>query len=211
MSTPPSPPAKRCSPNRPASTPSPDGSPAAHAGLTPGDRLRRVGEQARVLTLADLQWALHRASPDGTTIPVTFVRDGATRSTEVELEAGWKRGSVAEYAWRPYKWALSPAPGFGGDLLTPDERKTLGLDEDAFGLRVTYIVNWGEKAHRGRAVQAAGLRNGDVVLAFAGRTDFPSVAWFHAWVRLTRTAGDEVEIEILRDGKRRTLRYRLPR
>src|SRR5690606_15696680 len=88
------------------------GTPAARAGLAAGDRLLRVGEQPRVATIGDLSFALHRAAAGATRIPLTYVRDGVVRSAELELEAGWKRSPPDEYAWRPYKWNLSPAPGF---------------------------------------------------------------------------------------------------
>lgn len=185
---------------------------AARAGIRPGDRLRRLGAQRRVRTIADVSWALHELPAGDARAAVAFVRgDGAREiAAELELTAGWKRCAPEDYAWRPYKWNLSPAPGFGGPGLDAAERQRLGIDAGVFAFRVQYLVDWGERAHRGRAAKAAGLRKGDVVVAFAGKSDFASVDHFHAWVRLTRTAGEEVEIVVLRDGARHTLRYALP-
>lgn len=188
-------------------------SPAADVGLRAGDRLLSLGAQSSVRTLGDVQWALHVASPGPTELAATWARgegEQAAMSGAIALAAGWKRGTSEEYAWRPYKWNLSPAPGFGGALLTRERKRVLSLPEDAFAMRVDYLVTWGERAHRGRAARAAGLREGDVVLAFAGKSDFASQDHFHAWVRLTRQVGESVEIVVWRNGKRMPLRYELP-
>jgi predicted metalloprotease with PDZ domain len=183
---------------------------AARAGLQAGDRLLRLGAQPRVRTMADAQWALHLAAPGDTGIELTFARDGRERAATLQLEAGWKARSPEAYAWRPYKWNLSPAPGFGGPALNADEKRALGLEPAQFAFRVQYLVNWGENAHRGRAAAKAGIRTGDVVLSFAGKHDFVSIDHFHAWVPLTRRAGEEVEVVLLRGGEKRTVRYALP-
>jgi S1-C subfamily serine protease len=186
------------------------GSPAVASGLRAGDELLSLGEQSSVKTLSDVQWALHRAPFAAIDLPVRYRRDGDEHAATLVLADGWKRCPPEHYAWRPYKWTLSPAPGFGGPMLEGAQKRALGLDGDAFAFQVQYIVDWGERAHRGRAVRAAGLRKGDVVVSFAGKHDFVSVEHFHAWVRLTRTAGEEVEIAVLRDGERHVLRYALP-
>lgn len=72
-------------------------------------------------------------------------------------------------------------------------------------------MTWGEHAHRGRAAAKAGIREGDVILAFAGKSDFASVDHFHAWVPLTHRAGEVVAIEVLRTGERLTFELALPR
>ena len=185
-------------------------SPAARAGLQRGDRLLHVGVQARVRTIADLEWALHKASPAATRVPLSFVRGGQTRRAELVLSAGWKRCQPEDYAWRPYKWNLSPAAGFGGPALAASEKQKLGLLPGRFAFRVNYIVDWGERAARGAAVTKAGIRKGDIVLAFAGKDDFLSVDHFHAFVALACRAGQEVEVVLLRAGERKVVQLVLP-
>ncbi len=184
-------------------------SPAARAGLRPGDLLLALGEQRVVRTFSDVQWALHRADAGGTKLPIAFRRDGAEHRAELDLAAGWKQCPPEEYAWRPYKWNLSPHAAFGGPLLDQAERRALGID-GPWALRVGYIVDWGERAAGGRAVRAMGLRKGDVVVSFGGKDDFASIDHFHAWVALTQQVGKETEVVVLRDGRRVPLRYRLP-
>ncbi|MCA8976091.1 MAG: PDZ domain-containing protein [Planctomycetes bacterium] len=185
-------------------------SPAATAGLRAGDVLLQLGN-ARILTFADVQWQLHNTRSGQTVLPLSFRREDEESSTNLLLAADWKRCDPADYAWRPYKWTLSPAPGFGGPTLDAEQKAKLGLAPEQFAMRVRYLVTWGERAHRGRAAAGAGLEQCDVLLSFAGKSDFTSTAHFHAWVRLTRKADEEVEFVVLRGGECRRLRYRLPR
>ncbi|MCK5942659.1 MAG: PDZ domain-containing protein, partial [Planctomycetes bacterium] len=160
--------------------------------------------------------ALHGLDAGATEVEVTFARgddrgSDARRTATLRLPAGWKRTTARDYAWRPFKWGLSPAPGFGGPALDRAQKERLGIDPGAFAFRVQYLVTWGANAHRGRAAAAAGIRNDDVVVSFDGRDDFDSVAHGHAWVRLTKRAGETVEVVVLRGGKRRTIPFRLPK
>jgi hypothetical protein len=186
------------------------GSPAAAAGLQPGDRLLRLGAQRRVRTIADVQWALHQLPATATKVALRRERDGEERDAEMLLPAGWKQCPPEEYAWRPYQWNLSPDPGFGGPALGAGQKQELGLPADAFAFRIQYLIDWGDKAHRGRAAAKAGIRRNDVVLSIAGKSDFRSVQHLQAWVRLTKQVGEEVDVVLLRDGERRTVRYALP-
>ncbi|MCA8947885.1 MAG: PDZ domain-containing protein [Planctomycetes bacterium] len=190
-----------------------DDSPAAAAGLRIGDELVVLAD-VPVRTLADVQWALHGLPSAATKVAVRFRRgngEDAERATELSLPAGWKHCSPADYAWRSYKWNLSPAPGFGGPLLSTGEKEKLGLPADRFALKVQYLVEWGEQAHRGRAAKAAGLRRGDIVVGYGDRDDFGSFPELFAWTALTRTPGQRTDIVVLRQGKRVTLEFELPR
>jgi hypothetical protein len=181
----------------------PDG-PAGKAGLKAGDRLDQAAAQP-LLTRADLQWALHQLPAGATTLQIETTRDGAARKVAIALPDGWKECDAREYAWRPMKWNLEPAPGFGGKALAADEKQALGLPAEAWAVRVGYLVDWGEKAATGRSAAAAGLRKGDVVVSVAGESRFDGEEHFQAWFRLTQKAGTKVAIEVLRDGKRSTL------
>ena len=183
---------------------------AQKAGLRAGDELVSLGEQRHTRTLSDVQWALHRAPFEATTLPVRYRRANEEHAAELALPTGWKRCPPEDYAWRPYKWNLSPSSGFGGPALDDAARRALAIEAGTFAFKIGYLVDWGEQAHRGRIAKAAGLRKGDVVVAFAGKHDFASVEHFHAWVALTRTAGEDTEIVVLRDGKRLVLHYPLP-
>jgi serine protease Do len=185
-------------------------SPAARAGLAAGDELVSLGSQRSVRTFADVQWALHEAPFASNQLAVTFRRGATLHTATLDLADGWKRCPPEDYAWRPMKWNLSPSPGFGGRALDAAARREAGLADAPFALKVQYLIDWGERAARGRAAHAAGLRKGDLVVAFAGKRDFTSFDHFHAWIALTLTAGAETELVVWRDGKEHTLHYRLP-
>jgi hypothetical protein len=184
-------------------------SPAARAGLQAGDRLLRLGRQSNVATLGDVQWALHHAPAGAHDLAVEWRRGATTHAAVLALAPGWKRAPPREYAWRPYKWNLAPDPGFGGGVLDAARKQKLGLDVP-FALRIDYLIDWGEKAHRGRAARRAGLRVGDIVLGIAGQTDFVSHDHFQAFVRLSCQVGEDVEVMVWRDGARVPLKLRLP-
>jgi hypothetical protein len=185
-----------------------DGSPAAAAGLRVGDRLLAAGRQ-RLLTASDLSYALHEAAPEAGRLELALERDGGRLAVELALPDGWKVADPLEFSWRPSKWDLTPAPGFGGPALDAEEKRALGVDPGAFAFRVGYLVTWGDKQRYGKEAQRAGLRKGDVVVSLAGRADFASVDHVHAWWRFTRRTGEELEVVALRGGQRRVLRLRV--
>ena len=180
------------------------GSAAAAADLKPGDRLLRLGGY-RILTFGDVQRALHEADGGKTRLPVTFDRAGLEIVGEFRLPKDWKVADPEVFAWRPSKWPLSPKPGFGGPRLGASELRAAGLPEDAFAMRVGYIVDWGDAAHTGRNAAKAGIRKGDLVLSVAGKDDFTGPDHLHAWYRLKLKAGMKVPVVVLRGGRRETL------
>jgi len=183
------------------------GSAAARAGLAAGDRILRLGQTA-IASVSDMQAALHAAPSGETRLPLRFARDGATRSTTLSLEAGWKVGDSLSFSWRPLKWPMAPAPGFGGADLGTEQKRRLGLDPDGYAFKIDYLVTWGPRAHLGRNAAKAGLRKDDVVFAINGKSDFRHQDHFHAWFRLQLRAGQHVEVRYLRGGKRRVARFK---
>jgi hypothetical protein len=155
-------------------------------------------------------FALDRAPASACRLRLRARRGAQPLETELELEAGWKAGTPLDLAWRPLKWALTPAPGFGGQPLSRAEQRALGLPE-GFAFRVDYLVTWGDTRRFGRAAAAAGLAFGDVVVAVDGRRDFESIDHLHAWWRLEVEVGSVVKLETLRDGEPRSLQLEVVR
>ena len=185
-----------------------EGSVAARAALAPGDRLLAIGGQ-RIATASDLSHALHELPDETGEVRVEIERAGRTRTTTLSLAEGWKRGDPLSFSWRPFKWALLPAPGFGGQPLSAEEKVALELDADAFAFRVGYLVTWDENQRFGHEARRAGLRKRDVVVSIGGKRDFATVAHFHSWWRLTRTVGETVAVEVIRNERRRVLEVRV--
>jgi serine protease Do len=181
------------------------GSPAARGGLSAGDTLDRLGETA-IASFADVAFALHRTAPAAKSLAYVAHRKAERITGEIPLGDGWKVATSLEYSWRPFKWRLHPQPGFGGVRLEGAELRALELPDDAFALRITYIVDWGDDARTGRNARKAGLETDDVVLSVAGKSDFASEQHLQAWFRLEQKPGETVDVVILRNGERRTVR-----
>ncbi|MBI5369314.1 MAG: PDZ domain-containing protein [Planctomycetes bacterium] len=181
---------------------------AARAGLAAGDRLTAVAGR-RVRTQGDVQWGLEEAPWGPAEVAVRFARGGEERAAKLALAAGWKDGGAAALAWRSLMWGLTPAPGFGGGALDAQEKAALGLDAQAFAMRVSYFADSGAQREQGRAARAAGIAKGDVVLAVDGVAAFASQREFQAWFRLTRAPGATVAFEVLRGKERVTVRMKL--
>ena len=176
------------------------GSIAAKSGLKPGDNIESLQGQP-LLSIADLQWVLHRAGPKET-LAATLVRDGKTIQTRVELTDGWRRGNIS---WRATTWDLRRM-ATGGLLLEelPDgKRAALGLKANELGLHVKHVGQYGEHAMAKRA----GFLNGDVIVAVAGskqrRTESELIE-----SALTLKKGESMEMTVLRGGETKTMTFR---
>ncbi|MFT7617521.1 MAG: hypothetical protein ACI97A_001160 [Planctomycetota bacterium] len=181
------------------------GSSAEALALKAGDQILSLGS-TQVLSISDFQFALHRAKASKTKIPITWVRDGQESKGSLSLVHGWKVCSPWEFAWRPMKWELSPAPGFGGRVLGERAKVKLGLARQSFALRIDYLVDWGPRGVLGKNAKKAGLRKGDILLSVNGKSDFISGDHFHSWVRLSCKVGQELRLQVKRGGKKTTLK-----
>jgi serine protease Do len=180
------------------------GSSAAYAGLKRGDRLLSMGGRS-MASASDVMFALEQKSAAAGQVELSVERGGTILPLQIKLASGWKRGTSEGFAWRPLKWAMTPAPGFGGPRLNSKVLQELGLPADSFAFRIQYMVTWGDNKRYGQAAAKAGLRKGDVVISVGGKSDFDSIEHFHAWWRLKVNFGQELKIEYLREGKRGSL------
>ncbi len=173
------------------------GSPAARAGLQPGDVLQRLNGQP-VASIADVQYALHVA-PKAGTVTAHWQRDGRELRGTLELPAGWRESDIS---WRPSMWQLSPAAAVQGKDLSPEEKRQLGLSEKRLAFRQgSYLPD---------AAKAGGLREGDIILGIGGRELEMTALQFNAYVRLNYNVGDRVTYDVLRDGRRLKVPVTLP-
>jgi hypothetical protein len=169
-------------------------SPAARAGLVAGDLLQSLNSQPLIST-ADVQWVLHNV-PSEAKLPVTFVRAGKPMSQEISLAGDWKKSDIA---WRASTWY-----GLRGGLkvlpLTESERKTHGIAADKLALAVKGI--FGKNT---AALQAAGLKNGDIIVAVDGQDADLTESEFLVRLRLDHDPQEKVKFTVLRGNDRREL------
>lgn len=177
---------------------------AKAAGVKQGDRIVSIGGSG-ALSFGDVQRALQDAPWDARKLPVVLLRGERRITVGIHLEKGWKKPTPEVYAWRGMKWPMTPMPGFGGPLLTAEEKAALSLPAGSWAFRVQYLVTWGPHAKAGRRAHEAGIRKGMVVHEVDGRSDFRDMAHFQAWFRMTRRPGKAVRIKVLQNGTPRTL------
>jgi serine protease Do len=161
------------------------GSPAAKAGLKPGDVVRKfngqpVGDSAELL-------AKVASTPPGTPVTLEILRNGQPQTITVTLE---QRPSNLAYSGgqnkSPNQGALR---GVAVQNLTSDLRKQLGLPSDAHGVVVTEVDP--------NSPAAQVLTQGDVIMSI-NRHDVNSVADFN---RLAAEAKGQTLLRVMRQGQ----------
>ena len=169
-------------------------SPAAAAGIAAGDELVSLNKQPLVST-ADVQWVLH-TSPNETKLPVTVTRDGKTVEKQIVLSGEWKK---ADIAWRASSW-YGLRQGVKFEPLAKAERESRGIGSDKLALAIRGLFGRG-----GPKLQNAGLKTGDVIVAFNDETADLSESEFLANLRLNHGPQDSVKFTILRGDKRQEI------
>ncbi len=155
-------------------------SPAAKAGLQPGDVIMRYNG-TDVTSSSELPMLVARAAP-GSSAKLEVLRNGETKQVNVTVgeASGAKSASAAKPATEHGRLGIAARP------LNPEERKQAGVSggvlvEDASG-----------------AAASAGIQSGDVILSFNG-TPVKSVEELRA---LVSKAGKKVALLVLRDDAR---------
>jgi S1-C subfamily serine protease len=164
-------------------------SPAAAAGVLPGDRLRRAG-QTPIHSIADLMFALDRAPRQGT-LQLAWQRGAGEQTATVSLADGWRR---TDLTWRPSVQHLVPSVRLYGKDLAAEERQGLGLSAKQLAFRQNDFVP--------TPVQKAGVRAGDIVLGLDGKTLEMDVVDFIHYVQRHYLVGDRVVIDVIRNRER---------
>ncbi len=173
------------------------GTPAAASGLRAGDEIESMDGQP-LLSMADVQWILHRVPADGGTVALHVRRDGQTIACALELAAGWRQAD--DIAWRVSSWGMRAIATGGLSLQAVDaeKRQSLGI-EGPMALQVKHVGQYGKHA----AAKLAGFQVDDILVSYDGRSDFQREADVLAFVARNHQPGDEVVVEILRNGQRR--------
>jgi serine protease Do len=157
------------------------------AGVRAGDKLHGF-ERQRLVSEADLQWALHHLADDAQP-KLTLLRDGEPVEVTLALTGEWRKG--------PVEWRESVTPARPHVHLRPQFGKDkLGIAADEMALSVNYPRLDAAKA---------GLRNGDIVISVDGRKNLHTEADFLKYIHLDRPDARSVELGVLRKGERLTI------
>jgi S1-C subfamily serine protease len=112
-------------------------------------------------------------------------------SAKLELDEGWKQTDIT---WRASQQHRIPSLSVNGKDLTADEKKALGLKIGQLAFRQQKEVS----SHAAKA----GFKPGDVIVGVDDLEPEMSMSDFLSLVRRKYLVGDQVNVQILRDGKR---------
>jgi serine protease Do len=173
---------------------------AAQAGVKTGEDIVRMNGQ-RITSIADMQWVLHNLAGSDTTVTVETSKTGRH---ELKLAKGWRR---SDFSWRASMWNAPPRLHTWLPELTSEQKAKFGLPESDSPLEARWI-NRQEKG--GEQAFADGLREGDVVIALAGKPlRNMNSRQFISHMKLHYKVGDTLPLTVLRRGKKMELKIRL--
>lgn len=173
-----------------------DGSTAAKAGIQPGDLVQTIN-QFPVYSFADASYALHKGPLEGS-IPIAWRREGKSMDGTLTVTPGWRRTNIA---WRPSLMDLLPTLYVFGTDLAGQEKKALGLGEKRLAFRQTAPIH-------PRAYDV-GVREKDLILGIDNKSLELTMEEFRSYVRQNYLIGEAVTLNVLRDGKRLDLPFKL--
>lgn len=177
--------------------------PAAQAGIAAGDEILELAGQP-LLSIADIQWVLHHASPEGATLTAKVKRGVEERELSLVLPAGWRRRD--DLSWRASSWGLRRF-GLGGLYLRPltaEERAERGVKDEPMALRVHHVGAFAP--HDG--AKRAGFLKDDIIVEFAGRRDLLRETDLLAYTLNQVPPGSAIPVKVVRGGKQ--LELQLP-
>ena len=176
---------------------------SAQAGFRAGDVILELEGQP-LLSIADVQWVLHQASPLGATLQATVLRDGKEQTLTLALPKDWRqRGDID---WRASTWGLRRM-ATGGMVLetaTAQQRSQAGLSSKGMALHVKFVGQYGPHA----AAKQAGFRMGDIIVAFDNQSNLERESDLLAYALTNCKSGSQVSVAVVRDAKK--IEIRLP-
>jgi S1-C subfamily serine protease len=171
---------------------------ADRAGFRAGDTIKTLAGQP-LLSIADVQWVLHRAEPGGTMIPAELTREGQPVKLTLALPPGWRHAD--DISWRASTWGLRRM-ALGGMALEPVRLEEVPVAKRAAHPRGLQVKMVGQGAGPHGTASRAGFKKGDVMTSFDGRADFKRETDVLAYAVTTRMPGEKVLVTVVRDGQR---------
>jgi hypothetical protein len=160
------------------------------AGMRAGDRITAINGTP-VWTFGDLQYFYDKVPRDAKRMDMTVDRAGEPVQLSIALPPLWW---VTDLRFR--QLSIDPRAEFDSRPLTEAEKRKYDLKADGFAGEVTRIGGFAEmlKVHE--------LKVGDVICAVDGvdRDDVANTP--ELFIKLRKTAGDTVTLDVIRDGKR---------
>jgi predicted metalloprotease with PDZ domain len=173
-------------------------SPASAMGLMTGDVVKRI-DGVPIHSQADVQFALDRAPRSGA-VETVWQRGDLVLTDKLGLPENWRKSDIS---WRPSMRRQVPAARVYGEDLTEEEKKKLELSAKQLAFR--------QRDSLSAQAEAAGIRAGDIILGVDGQVLEMDAFGFLRYVRGHYLIGDQVTVNVLRDGMRLNLPMTLRR
>ena len=175
------------------------GTVAATAGLQPGDQIITLEHQP-IISLADIQWALHHAPSSGE-LSMIVKRNGENRPIKIDLPTDWRRR--ADISWRVSSWPLRRmvTGGLLFETATDEQRRDARIDDNKLALAVKHVGQYGPHA----AAKKAGFKKGDIVISYHGRDERMSPSQLLAYGAQNTKPGQTIPVVVVRNGVRKKL------
>ncbi|QDU95910.1 Trx7/PDZ domain-containing (seleno)protein [Lignipirellula cremea] len=163
------------------------GSPAAKAGVQPGDSLAAAGER-RLFGQADFRGVLHRGPKGDGQIPLYWTRGDKLHQGVLEVKGDWRE---TDLGWRQSisQGNIGCGPGFFPLKANQNLRKTLKIADDKMA-----IAPFMGEYHQKLPAYKAGLRTTDTVTAVNGQSPPLTGRPFLVWFRMNVDPGDKVTL-----------------
>jgi hypothetical protein len=163
---------------------------AQAANMKAGDRIAALNGTP-VWTFGDLQYRYDKVDRHAERIQITVDRDGKATDLSIALPQRWW--------WTDLRFRQSSVDArlyFEDRPLTQPEKSKLQLKPDGFASEVKYVAEFA------KMTKSHDLRVGDIIFGVDGveRDDLANTA--ELFIKLRKTAGDSVTLDVIREGKR---------
>src|SRR5688572_24917522 len=178
------------------------GSPAAGAGVQPGDVLGMAGGR-RLFGQTDFRGVLHRAPGGDTTLPIAWLRDGKVMTAMLSLKDGWRKTN-GDWRMSISQGNIGADPTFFPLSASKNERLRAGVGPDAMAVK----PYWGNEPI---VASRAGLAKNHVIAAVNGKRPNVTGRAFLVWFRMNFEPGDRVTLDVVDPaGVRKQVTYNAP-
>jgi len=169
---------------------------AQAAGMKPGDRITAFNATP-VWTFGDLQYHYDKVDRRARQVRITVDRGGEPVELPMALPERWW---WTDLGFR--QSTVDPRVYFASRPLAETEKRKLGLDTAGFASEVSYVDSVAPllKSHQ--------LRTGDIVFAVDGAVRDEIANTAELFIKLRKTAGETVTLDVIRAGKRMQMQLR---
>ncbi len=134
-------------------------------------------------------------------MPATVNRHGEEIDLTLTLKPGWRKGSDISWRTTTGELRLVVLGGMVLEDLSDAERQRNGIGETEMALRVKNIRR-GDRHSGGQVnAQKAGIRRGDIVIAYGDRTDRLTESGIIGYVLQEQPQAKTLPIKLLRNGE----------